>query len=413
MKVTVSLLIDIRYLKKDNTYAVKLAVYFDDKCKRHTLPNKVSMTKEEWDKLNQKWLRNNDLIQKRDYITEEKSRALHIVKELGDNFSFEQFEAIYKGKHINNNQVQLYRLYQEIIDYLSIGHRLGMLNCHKTAMKSIQSFAPKLKLTEITPMFLKNYEQWMLDSGNSITTVGFYLRSLRVIMNIARNRKLITDEMYPFGSGYKGKYEIPRGHNIKKALSTDELKSIINAKCYTKAAEFSRDIWLFSLYCNGMNMDDIFSLKYEDVQDDYILYRRGKTLLTIKEQNPLEVYLSKPALSIIEKWENRDKSRKNYIFAVYTLSMTPEERYRKKYLAMRQINGYMERLAKKLGIHSKVSTIVARHTWATMLKNNGVSVEEISESLGHVNLITTLKYLDSFPKEYHKRNTEKLLDLLK
>ena len=93
--------------------------------------------------------------------------------------------------------------------------------------------------------------------------------------------------------------------------------------------------------------------------------------------------------------------------------MTPEERYRKKYLAMRQINGYMERLAKKLGIHSKVSTIVARHTWATMLKNNGVSVEEISESLGHVNLITTQKYLDSFPKEYHKRNTEKLLDLLK
>ena len=43
----------------------------------------------------------------------------------------------------------------------------------------------------------------------------------------------------------------------------------------------------------------------------------------------------------------------------------------------------MKTLGKQLGIKSKLTTYVARHSYATMLKNLGVSVEEISESLGH------------------------------
>ncbi len=63
-----------------------------------------------------------------------------------------------------------------------------------------------------------------LAEGNSITSVGFYLRSLRTIVNDAAREGVITAEQYPFG---KEKYQIPIGQNIKKALTMKEVQKII------------------------------------------------------------------------------------------------------------------------------------------------------------------------------------------
>lgn len=43
-----------------------------------------------------------------------------------------------------------------------------------------------------------------------------------------------------------------------------------------------------------------------------------------------------------------------------------------------------------------MSSHVARHTFATVLKRSGVNIAIISESLGHSDLSTTQIYLDSF-----------------
>jgi hypothetical protein len=43
-----------------------------------------------------------------------------------------------------------------------------------------------------------------------------------------------------------------------------------------------------------------------------------------------------------------------------------------------------------------LTTYVARHTYATVLKRSGVNIAIISESLGHSDLSTTQIYLDSF-----------------
>lgn len=43
-----------------------------------------------------------------------------------------------------------------------------------------------------------------------------------------------------------------------------------------------------------------------------------------------------------------------------------------------------------------MSSHVARHSFATILKNSGVNISLISEMLGHTDLKTTQIYLDSF-----------------
>ena len=63
----------------------------------------------------------------------------------------------------------------------------------------------------------------------------------------------------------------------------------------------------------------------------------------------------------------------------------------------------MNKALKKIGAHLDISipltTYVARHSFATVLKRSGVNIALISESLGHTSLSTIQYYLDSFENE--------------
>ncbi len=79
----------------------------------------------------------------------------------------------------------------------------------------------------------------------SITTVGIYLRALRMIINIAIDNTAFRKEDYPFG---KRRYVIPTGKNIKKALPIDQIKKIFDyptSPGLPRASERFLDIYLF------------------------------------------------------------------------------------------------------------------------------------------------------------------------
>jgi site-specific recombinase XerD len=51
-------------------------------------------------------------------------------------------------------------------------------------------------------------------------------------------------------------------------------------------------------------------------------------------------------------------------------------------LLNRQVNKYIPTVAKDVGIKEKISSYSARHSWTTILKQSGASVDFIKESLG-------------------------------
>ena len=63
---------------------------------------------------------------------------------------------------------------------------------------------------------------------------------------------------------------------------------------------------------------------------------------------------------------------------------------------LRRFNNDLKSLAKKLRIHSSVTSYTFRHSWATTAKYRGVPIEMISESLGHKSIKTTQIYLKGF-----------------
>ena len=63
------------------------------------------------------------------------------------------------------------------------------------------------------------------------------------------------------------------------------------------------------------------------------------------------------------------------------------------------VNDILRTLGKRLGIEANITTYVARHSFASVLKKSGVNIALISEALGHSDLATTQIYLDSFDNE--------------
>ena len=156
--------------------------------------------------------------------------------------------------------------------------------------------------------------------------------------------------------------------------------------------EFARDIFLFSYFSAGINFKDIATLRYVDMEEDRIFYRRHKTGKT------MTCRLHPQAKEIIAKYFHSDAMQEDYIFPVLDrhIHRTEQQIHNRVHKVLVHINRELKKWSKRLGLVTNLTTYVARHTYATVLKRSGVSVALISESLGHSDLSTTQIYLDSF-----------------
>ena len=66
---------------------------------------------------------------------------------------------------------------------------------------------------------------------------------------------------------------------------------------------------------------------------------------------------------------------------------------------MRLYNKHLYRLSERLGLRVRLTSYVARHTWATLAYNEDIPVSKISAGLSHASEEITHIYLRSFSDE--------------
>ena len=244
----------------------------------------------------------------------------------------------------------------------------------------------------------------MLDKGNSISTVGIYLRSLRAIYNLQK----IDRSVYPFGKG-SDKYIIPTSKNIKKALTIEEIGKIYSYQATPNSTkEMAKDYWIFLYLCNGMNVKDFSLLKWSNIDDKMLTYKRSKTERSQKEQKHISVALKPESLAIIKKWGQPNIDTNAFIFPHLNEKMNPTQKRATYQQLTKTINKYVKQIAKEVGINKNITTYFARHSFATVLKRSGAKIEMISELLGHSNVNVTESYLDSFENDQIQEQTDVL-----
>ena len=391
--VTTGIILDIRRAKKDGTYPVKLRVTYLRKQKYY--PTKFSFIEEEFNAIMKRNPRKKEYKETQLKLQAIETRATEIIDDMG-SFSFNLFY-----KRFTNGKVKTKIDHQDI--YASIDRYIAELNqdgkistalLYGSTKKSLQSYCKELVFADVTPEFLQKYEDWMREQNNTYSTIGIYTRNLRTIFNLAMEDGHISRDLYPFG---RRRYQTPTGTNIKKALIMQDLKKIFDYQPETDSEAMYRDLWVFSYLANGINIKDMLRLKYRNIEDGKITFQREKTKRSnrTKPKN-ITAPITPELKQIIRKWGNRDNSPNNFVFPYLTDDTTPQRELEIKRQLIKQINKYIRIIATKVGISKDVTTYVARHSFATVLKRSGTSIEFISESLGHRDLRTTENYLDSF-----------------
>jgi len=418
--------------KETRYYSIEYAPLPDYEAKRQDLPERLRFAPGQMIRLNADDYTKVTAKQPREpYITVSLmlngfvERARAIIEKL-PNFTFEAFEKKYLSQ--KNDPDDVFSMLKERAAELRDGGRISTARNFICAFQSLKKFSGKenLRFDKITVPFLDKYEKWMLTErtkkiikkgkevekkihANSNTTTGMYLRNLRAMYRKAIEKGLVTIEQYPFK---KDHYEIPTGSNIKKALTQAD---VINIAAYDapKGSQLHiyRDYWLFSYLCNGMNIKDMSRLKYSNIIDgETINFIRAKTAREKKNKpKAIQVIITKAVGRIIDTWGNKPKLSASYIFPILRPGMTPQQEYNAIYQVTKMINKHIKIIAENIGITQKVTTYVARHTFATVLKRSGASMEYISESLGHYSLSTTENYMSSFEVEEKKKWAGKLL----
>ena len=407
LPATVNIRLDRRRILKSGRYPTKLYLYSGKEPFCMGMTPRIELTPEEWIKIKSPRLQDTELKLVKNELASREVRAKDLVKILGENFTFKTFATLYKNKKkvIAGASKNVYKAFERHIDILEAEQRTGYMESYIDAMESLRAFRKKLTFEEVTLEFLQKYESYMLAKENSLTTVGIYLRNLRRIVNIARKEK-VTD-VYAFAD-----YKIPSGSNVKKSLDEDILIKFINYKTEDTTAAWAHDMWCFSFFCNGMNMTDIFNLKGENIFKDRIVFQRKKTERTKKKNDePVTVYITKPIKMILEKYAKIEDG-KEHIFDLLDNNMSLSAKYYAIKNAIRRINYHNKKITRDLRT-DKITTYVARHSWATTLMREGASVAYISKGLGHSSLQTTENYLAGFTSKQQISMANKLLRLCK
>ena len=411
---SISIYLDTRRAKSSGKYPVKLRVYTSAPRIQKMFPTIFEFSEKEFDSIWKTLKPRKEHKEIRKKIQAVETKANNVAEKLKP-FTFEQFERkLYRkaGDGININY-----LYDLTVNELIKQERIGTASSYDLSRKSFERFVKssskqsfnKLNLYDITKEWLQDYEQFMVKNiGNSYTTVGIYLRTLRAIYNQAIEENEIEKEYYPFG---KRKYQIPATKKTKRALTKEQLGILYNAKPKLPHQQIAKDFWFFSYACNGINMKDIIMLKYKDSQDGKIEFYRAKTTLTSKSNLKTNtVFLNDFSRAIINKYGNKPKDPDSYVFGILSEGLTPKQQHSKKTIFIDFVNQNLKRLCKELKLPENISFYWARHSFTTNSLRNGATMEFMQESMGHKDMKTTMRYFAGFDDEAKKEFADKLMD---
>jgi len=135
---TANLLYYNRFIKKNGKCPVKLTVYFLVQKRRYDI--NFEFTKEEWEKINQSKLRDDQLKSSKALLFSVLERANKTIASM-DEFSFEEFEELFFGK--KGNVKDVLAMLQQYIDSLKLEGRINTALSYQSTMVAIKSFSGK------------------------------------------------------------------------------------------------------------------------------------------------------------------------------------------------------------------------------------------------------------------------------
>lgn len=321
----------------------------------------------------------------------------------GDDITLDEFHDIFFDFKLDRKLTFL-EAFEEYITELLSSNRIGNAKYYASTKKSFETFlgTRKVSFKEVTPKLLKEYEVFLRGNNNSDSGVAAKMRAIRAVFNDGIKKNYTKQDNYPFNVFKVSKY---KKTNNKRAISSRAIKKIIDLdlKDHPNLID-SRNYFVFSYYTRGMNFYDMMLLKWNNVKENKIHYvrRKTKTAFTIQILEPVKEILD---------YYRVNKRPTDYVFPILlNKNMTPIQIENRKFKTLKRYNKQLKELASLCGIEEKLTSYVARHSFATNLKQKGISTDIISEAMGHQNLAITQAYLKELDNNVIDDAMKSLLD---
>lgn len=415
----------------------------------------------EWDPEKRLILHEGSSLLRQDYLRRAEAamvEAIHqfwlIIERLEEKgeYSAEDIVSRYRGRMDGGAIVPFV---DKLCREMESQEQVSSVRSYKTALRRLESFLGKdgMTFSRITPLNMERFEKALYAEGLSRNTVSSYMRSLRAIFNKAIAHGIIEEKgTSPFACVFTGVEE-----TRKRSLTRMELQQLVNWELYHTEENGKKDegnteneegnkessslskmfrarqLFTFAFFAQGMSFVDMAYLKKRDVKEDVICYRRRKT------GQYIEVTLTPQLRKIIQEFGDEVQDSP-YVLPIIC---RPGENERLQYeSALRLQNKWLGRLAAHLKIEngelrmkeketkknnmyepiknnssfsilqSSLSTHVARHSWATIAKQQHLPIGVISECLGHTSEKTTRIYLGAFDRKIIANANRKIARLI-
>ncbi|MBD3590194.1 tyrosine-type DNA invertase cluster 3b [Bacteroides sp. GM023] len=270
--------------------------------------------------------------------------------------------------------------------------RFSTAHVYKNALLSFSKFCgtQNVSFRQVTRESLRRYGQHLSESGLKPNTVSTYMRMLRSVYN--RGVEAGNAPYVPrlFRDVYTG-VDIRQ----KRALPVPELHKLLYEDPKSDRLRRTQAIAALMFQFCGMSFADLAHMEKSALDQNILRYSRVKT------KTPMSVEVLDTAKEMIDQLRNHQPSRPDYPDYLFDILLGDKKRkderaYREYQSALRRFNNHLKGLAKALRLTSPVTSYTLRHSWATTAKYRGVSIEMISESLGHKSIKTTQIYLKGF-----------------
>ena len=258
-----------------------------------------------------------------------------------------------------------------------------------------------IRICDLTLDLFERYKAFRLQKGNTKEGVNKMLTPLFKAVSYAKDNELLSIKVAStITSSYfdlkqrKYRSEVEDG-NIHY-LTPEQLNAFINLydKVLQDRTREIMDMFLFSFHACGLRVSDIITLEWSHI--DWKACEIGKNLF--KGNVAHTIPLTEPAIAILKRWQQKQYN-KRFVFDLlpenYDLTNEADLDMRRK-SKNRTIQVSLNALGYKIGLPFNLTMHVARHTFAVMALNRGISLHMISQLLGHGSIITTEKVYAQF-----------------
>lgn len=269
------------------------------------------------------------------------------------------------------------------------------LGSYKTTLSKIHdAFGEGVIAEDITEDWLNQFNRHLSTAratkgkeeldGMSVNARASHFKNLRACLNYAIERKMITQDNYPFKF-----FKIETEHTVKRAMKTDDLQKLF---AYTPSSEnetLALDISKMIFFVIGISLKDLHNLK--DFEDESLSYKRAKT------GRLYNIYIHPELRELLDKYKS---STGGLSFRGITDTVWLNK----------TVNGALKTMCEKIKI-KPITTYALRHSWATYASQLGIPKDDIKVALGHGAQTVTDVYID-YDMNRIKDANRKVIDLV-